>query len=172
MMNTIKKCPFYILLVGLLIVGVTGVANFALARGGHGPGAGMHLKMLWDLDLSTEQKTAIGQLLPAYREEREGLKEKMRAARERMHTLMTADALDEEGIRGAARDMAPIMEEMAVVRAHFMFDLKGILSPEQVQQLQERREGGMARRHKQHRFRQDMMDAWLQMPAGDATTTD
>ena len=134
----------------------------------------MHLKMLWDLDLSTEQKAAIGNLLPTYREEKEALREKRQAARETMRTLMTADALDENGVREASRAMAPIMEEMAVLRARFVFDLKDILSPEQVQRLQERREGAKDRRHKHRRYRQEMMDTWLQIPAdgsADAAAT-
>ena len=88
----------------------------------------MHLRMLWDLDLSTEQKAAIGRLLPAYREEKEVLREKRQAARETMHTLMTAETLDENAIREASRAMAPIMEDMAVLRARFVYDLKDILS--------------------------------------------
>ena len=64
--------------------------------------------------------------------------------------------------------MAPIMEEMAVLRARFVFDLKDILSPEQVQRLQARREGARDRRHKHRQYRQEMMDTWLQMPADDS----
>jgi Spy/CpxP family protein refolding chaperone len=166
MKNRIVKRSYQLLIVGLIVVGSLSVANFVMARGGHGEGGGMHLKKLWDLDLSTEQKAAIGRLLPAYREEKDALMEQRRAARETMRTLMTADTLDENGIREASRAMAPILEEMAVLRARFVFDLKDILSPEQVQQLQKRRGGGMDRRHNHRRFRQEMMDTWLQMPAG------
>jgi Spy/CpxP family protein refolding chaperone len=165
-MKQMKQPAYLFLMVGLIVIGIIGTAGLVMARGGHGgPGGGMHLKMLWDLDLSTEQKAAIGNLLPAYREEKEALREKRQAARDTMHTLMTADALDENGIREASRAMAPIMEEMAVLRARFVFDLKDILSPEQVQQLQKRREGNMGRRGKHRQFRQEMMDTWLQMPA-------
>lgn len=168
MQNQIIKRSYHFLIAGLMVVGSLSVTNFVMARGGHGEGGGMHLKMLWDLDLSTEQKAAIGHLLPAYREEKEALMEQRRAARETMRTLMRADTLDENGIREASRAMAPIMEEMAVLRAHFVFDLKEILSPEQVQQLQKRREDGLDRRHNHRQFRREMMDTWLQMPAGGA----
>ena len=164
----IKRQSYRLLLIALIVVVSVAVANFAFARGGHGGGGGPHLKMLWNLDLTTEQKAAIGQLLPAYREEREALREKKQAARENMRTLMTADALNEDGIRAASRAMAPIMEEMAVLRARFVFDLKDILSPEQVQRLQERRESARDRWHKHRQYRQEMMDTWLQMPAGDS----
>ena len=168
MKNQIINRSYQLLIVGLIVVGSQSVANFVMARGGHGEGGGMHLKMLWDLDLSTEQKAAIGRLLPAYREEKEALMEKRHVARETMRTLMTADTLDETGIREASRAMAPIMEEMAVLRARFVFDLKDILSPEQVQRLQARREGARDRRHKHRQYRQEMMDTWLQMPADDS----
>ncbi len=168
MKNSVKT-PIYCLLVSLVVLGSWGMANFAWARGGHGEGGGMPLKMLWNLDLSTEQKAAVHKLLPAYRTEKEALREKMHAARETMHAFMTADALDEDGIREASRNMAPIMEDMAVLRARFLFDLKDILSPEQVQKLRERHQGATHRREKNRRFRQEMMDTWLQMPAGDAS---
>ena len=151
------------LIVGMILIGSLSTAGVVMARGGHG--GGRPLKMLWELDLYQEQKTAIRELLPAYREEKDALREKMHAALETMHTLMTADALDEDGIRKAARAMAPLMEEKAVLRAHFLFDLKDVLTPEQVMQLQARREGAMERRHHNRRFHEDMMDTWLQMPA-------
>jgi Spy/CpxP family protein refolding chaperone len=166
MMNLMKRHSYRFLIVGLIVIGSLSAAGFVMARGAHGGGDGMPLRMLWNLDLSPEQKAAIGQMLPAYRAEKDALREKMHTARQTMHALMTADALDENGIREASRTMAPIMEEMAVLRARFVFDFKDILSPEQVAQLQARREGGMERRHKHRQFRQDMMDTWLQMPAG------
>ena len=169
MNNLIYRCSQQLLLIGLIVAGSLSVANFALARGGHGEGGGMHLRMLWDLDLSTEQKAAIGRLLPAYREEKEALREKRQAAREAMRSLMTAETLDENAIREASRAMAPIMEDMAVLRARFVYDLKDILSPEQVQRLQERREGARDRRSKHRQFRQEMTDTWLQMPAHSST---
>lgn len=167
-MKNLVKTSRYCLLIGLVLVGSWSLANFAWARGGHGGGGGMPLKMLWELDLSTEQKAAVANLLPAYREEKDALREKMHAARETMHALMTADALDEDGIREASRNMTPIMEDMAVLRARFLFDIKAILSPEQVQRLQERHQGAHHRREKHCRFRQEMMDTWLQMPADEA----
>jgi len=165
-MKDMMKRQFYrFLMVALIVIGSLSTAGLVMARGGHGGEGGMHLRMLWDLDLSAEQKAAIQELLPAYREEKDVLSEKMHTARETMHTLMTADVLDENGIREASRAMAPIMEEMAVLRARFVFDLKDILTAEQVAQVQARRQGAMDRRHKHRRFQQDMMDTWLQMPA-------
>jgi len=170
MMKRMKHPSALFLMVGLIVIGTLCTAGMVMARGGRGgPGGGMHLKMLWDLDLSTEQKAAIGRLLPAYREEKDALMEKRHAVRETMRTLMTADALDENGIRAASRAMSPIMEEMAVLRARFVFDLKDILSPEQVERLQARREGARDRRSKHRQFRQEMTDTWLQMPAHSST---
>jgi len=165
MMKRMKHPSILFLVGGLIVIGTLCTAGMVMARGGHGGGGDRQLRMLWNLDLSTEQKAAIGQLLPAYREEKDALRDKMHAARETMHTLMTAEALDENAVREASRAMAPIMEDMAVLRARFVFDLKDILSPEQVQQMQKRREGAMGRGHKHRQFHQEMMDTWLQMPA-------
>jgi hypothetical protein len=52
-----------------------------------------------------------------------------------------------------------------------VFDLKDILSPEQVEQLQKRRDGAMGRGHKHRQFHQEMMDTWLQMPADGSAET-
>jgi len=165
MMKRMKHPSILFLVGGLIVIGTLCTAGMVMARGGHGGGGDRQLRMLWNLDLSTEQKAAIGQLLPAYREEKDALRDKMHAARETMHTLMTAEALDENAVREASRAMAPIMEDMAVLRARFVFDLKDILSPEQVQQMQKRREDAMGRGHKHRQFHQEMMDTWLQMPA-------
>jgi len=169
MQNLMKRHSFGIFLIGLIFMGSLSSTSLVMARGGHGGEGGLPLKMLWELDLSAEQKTAIRELLPAYREEKDALREKMHAARETMHTLMTADVLDEGGIRETARSMAPLMEEMAVLRARFVFDLKDVLTPEQVAKLQARRAGAMERRHQHRRFHEDMMDSWLQMPADGPT---
>ena len=171
MMKRMKHASPLFLMVGLIVIGSLCTAGLVMARGGHGGGGDRQLKMLWNLDLSTEQKAAIGQLLPAYRGEKDALRDKMHAARETMRTLMTAEALDEDAVREASRAMAPIMEDMAVLRAHFVFDLKDILSPEQVQQMQKRREGAMGRGQKHRHFRQEMMDTWLQMPADGSAET-
>jgi Spy/CpxP family protein refolding chaperone len=174
MINLLKRHSCPLLIVGFILIGTLCATGWVMARSAHG-GDGMHLRMLWNLDLSAEQKAAIGQMLPIYRAEKDALREKMHTARETLHTLMTADALDESGIRETSRAMAPIMEEMAVLQARFMFDLRGILSPEQVAKLQARREDARERWHARRRFRQDMMDTWLQMPTdgspGAAETT-
>lgn len=164
MMNLSQHHSYRFLIAGLIFIGILGAAGLVMARGGYGGGHGMPLRMLWNLDLSAEQKAAIGRMLPAYRAEKDDLREKMHTARETLRTLMTADALDENGIREASRAMAPIMEEMAVLQARFVFDLKDILSPEQVAKLQARREGAPERRHQRRRFQQDMMDTWPHMP--------
>ena len=163
-----RKQVVRVLVISLLVIGILGSATIVLARNGQGRGDGMPLMGLWALDLSSEQKAAIGSMLPAYREEKQALRDQLHAARETMQTLMAADKMDEEGIREASRAMAPLMEEMAVLRARFVFDLKGILSPEQVEQLQEQRKHGRKQWQKKHQFHQEMMDAWLQMPANSA----
>lgn len=59
MMSLIKNVQFRFLMAGLVVLGTLGFAGIVTARGGYGDGGGLPLRMLWGLDLSAEQKTAI-----------------------------------------------------------------------------------------------------------------
>ncbi len=150
----------------IALVGAGGVYAFGHGGpGGRGGGFG-GLKMLMQLDLTDAQKSQIREVLPAFRAEKDRRQADRKAMRERIRTLMEAERFDENEVRLAFREMAPLMEDMAVSRLRFMHEVKAVLTPTQIAAVKERfmeREN----RHGEHRrIRESMMDTWLSMPAG------
>ncbi|MGD9098019.1 MAG: Spy/CpxP family protein refolding chaperone [Desulfobacterales bacterium] len=158
------------LLAGVLaliaLVGVGGVYAFGhRGPGGHGGGFG-GLKMLMQLDLTDAQKSQIREVLPAFRAEKDRRQADHDAMRERMKALMEAERFDEDEVRLAFREMAPLMEDMAVSRLRFMHAVKAVLTPAQIAAVKERFMDRDSRRGEHRRMRESMMDTWLSMPAG------
>jgi Spy/CpxP family protein refolding chaperone len=121
-------------------------------RGGHGHGHGGHggpggglgfLRMLprlaEKLDLSEAQQAEIesivDQSLPAIRE----LRVQMREARQEFRDSQEPGQFDEAAVRAFAESQAQLMTEMMVSTARLKADVFGVLTPEQVEQLEELR---------------------------------
>jgi protein CpxP len=152
-----------------VLVGAGGVYGWGHGGpGGHGGGFG-GLKMLMQLDLTDAQKAQVRELLPAFRAEKDRRQADRQAMRTRMKALVEAERFDENEVRLAFREMVPVMEDMAVTRVRFMHDVKAILTPAQIAQIEERMAGRENRRGEQRRLRESMMDTWLSMPAGSDT---
>lgn len=165
-----RKMTIVAIVAGALVLtaafGVQWVHAFGRGgNGGHGGGWG-RLEMLMQLDLTDTQKAQIREMLPAYRAEKEGLRDALHAKRQHMQTLMEADRLDEEAVRQTFREMAPLMEDMAVLGGRFRHDIKAVLTPEQVAAVLDRRLNREKRRGEHHRMRASMLDTWLNTPAG------
>lgn len=130
----------------------------ALAGGGHGPGhhprgmsgAGpgpgpddpeMHAEMMArHLDLTDEQQAQLEELLVARRDQREATRDQMRAAREALADQIHADVFDETAVRAAAAQVAVLEADQAVARAQMFQEIKQILTPEQLERMQQMRE--------------------------------
>ncbi len=134
--------------------------------GGHGGGFG-GLKMLMQLDLSDDQKARIRGMLPAYRAEKDRRQGDLESLRERMRDLMEAERFEEDTVRQTFREMAPLMEDLAVLKVRFMHDVKTVLTPEQIAQVKERHMDREDRRGEHRRIRESMLDTWLSAPAGN-----
>ena len=110
----------------------------------HGPsgvmGPGLAgLKTLIELNLSDSQKSVILSIIEKYEKDREKTVSSLREARKNLRTALQADEVNEERIRDAYRQAVPIREEMLVMRARMMAELKTVLTPEQRQLLEERK---------------------------------
>lgn len=70
-----------------------------------------------------------------YENERESLGE----ARESLIKVLKTEQFNEDEIRNALRRAAPIREELLVMRVKMMAELKTVLTPEQLQLLEERK---------------------------------
>ena len=82
-----------------------------------------------------------------YDSERGSLKESLREANKNIARVLESDQPDEAEIRNALRRVAPIKEELFVMRVKMMAELKKVLTPKQLQLL-ERRKGHRLGREK------------------------
>ena len=121
-----------------------------------GPGAAIGgLKAVLELKLSEDQQAQLMNIIGKYEEQREGLRSRMMEARKNVAAVLKAETFSEEDARKASREASEVRENLFVLRAKMMSEMKAVLTPEQLKQLQE----GKAQRHERmkHRF-----EAWAE----------
>jgi Spy/CpxP family protein refolding chaperone len=124
-----------------------------------GPGAAIGgLKAVLALKLSEDQQAQLMNIIGKYEEQREGLRSRMIEARKKLAAVLKAEAFSEEDARKTFREASEVRENLFVLRAKMMSEMKAVLTPEQLQQLQEEK----AQRHERmkHRF-----EAWTERNA-------
>jgi Spy/CpxP family protein refolding chaperone len=103
-----------------------------------GPGlAG--LKTLIELNLSDSQESVILGIIEKYERDRENTVNSLREARKNLRRALQAIEVNEEKVREAYRQTVPIREELLVMRARMMAELKTVLTAEQRQLLEDRK---------------------------------
>jgi protein CpxP len=121
-----------------------GVASTASAQdtpaghmGRHGSGPMMHLR---GLDLSEAQRDQVFKIFheqaPAFHEQMK----QVQAARDELTKLAAADRFDEARARQLADTQAKALSNLAVLRAQSMHRVREVLTPEQRQKLDQRRD--------------------------------
>ena len=105
-------------------------------------GPGMEFR---GLDLSDDQRAQLRKIREARQNEFKATGDKLRAAREGMRALLTADTLNESAIRSKAAEVAAAEAEVAILNARVRQESLQILTAEQQQKLKERRESRGAR---------------------------
>jgi Spy/CpxP family protein refolding chaperone len=101
------------------------------------------LKAFLELKLSDEQQGQVLNIINKYQDQREGLRSRTVNARRDVAAALRAGTFNEENARKAFREASAVTEDIFIMRARMMSELKAVLTPEQVQLLQERK----ARRH-------------------------
>jgi Spy/CpxP family protein refolding chaperone len=97
-------------------------------------GPGMYgLKTLIQLKLSDSQESKILSIIEKYENERMTLKNRLREAREKFTTLIQHETFNEDEVRSALQQSAPIKEDLVVLRLRMMTELRTVLTPEQWQ---------------------------------------
>ncbi|MDH3964502.1 MAG: Spy/CpxP family protein refolding chaperone [Deltaproteobacteria bacterium] len=118
-----------------------GAMNF----GGHSGFTGvmgsriLGLKTLIQLNLSDSQKSRILSIIEKYENDIESAKNNLREARHNIRAAMQAGEFNENAIRNAHRQAAPIKEELLVLGAKMKAEMKTVLTSEQLQLLEERK---------------------------------
>jgi Spy/CpxP family protein refolding chaperone len=97
------------------------------------------LKTLLALKLTDVQQERMSGIIASYQEQRKNLWTQMREARKNIREVMNATPFDEAKAREAYQSASVIREEMFISGAKMMAELKSVLTPEQLDQLKERR---------------------------------
>jgi protein CpxP len=154
----------------ILALSVT-MALAAQARpfgGGHkgqGPGGFHGMRVLMQLDLSSDQKRAVLDILKKYEQDQDKARESAQERRQQMAALMTADEFNEAAIRQTFQETSAAMEEAVVLRARMFAEIRSVLDADQLDQLadmEQNREERMAQRKKHRDFKRALPETWLQ----------
>lgn len=141
-----------IAVVGTTAIGASGEAQPPGPRGGlggparPGPGGpfggfGLNLR-----DLSEEQREQAQRVIESHAEEMERLGTELRTARFALEDTIAATPLDEAAILQRSADVGAAEGRLAVVRGRMQAEIFALLTPEQQQQVTERREQMRERR--------------------------
>ena len=131
--------------LALTIVFAGAFAVDAMHFGGHSGFKGvmgsriLGLKTLIQLNLSDSQKSRILSIIEKYETDIESAKNNLREARHNIRAALQAGEFNENEIRNAYRQAAPIKEELLVMGAKMKAEMKTVLTPEQLQVLEERK---------------------------------
>lgn len=107
-------------------------------RGGPGPGgmAGIAGPMLERLDLTTDQRDRVRQIMESHRDEQRTLGDRARQAHEALNDAITG-TFDESAIRARSADVAAVDADTAVAQARIYGEVFQILTPDQQQKLKQ-----------------------------------
>lgn len=122
------------------------------------------LRTLMQLDLTDTQKAEVSTIINKYREERKNMSLQLPEAKEQLGSAIHAENFSEENVRQAHRNVSSIMENLVVLRAKFMAELKPVLTSDQLKVLKEKRAEASEKMKERRQLKQTMMDAWLQPP--------
>jgi len=95
-------------------------------------------KIINELDLTTDQKKKVDDILTKNQDERKKLMDSLREAHKMLNTVVSAKEFDEAAFRQGFQQVSSIKENLAVLRAKMIPELKAVLSPEQVGYLKGR----------------------------------
>lgn len=114
------------------------------AHGAGGPpfprGHGLWAERLAELGVTEEQKARVREILRKHQPTAQPLIRQFVQERRALRDLIHASPVDEAAIRKQTATVADIGADLAVLRAQVAADLRGVLTPEQVEQLHELKE--------------------------------
>jgi protein CpxP len=122
---------------------------------------GHMVNMLLELNLTDAQKHDIAVILKEHRNSVSDVLVNMAAARKQLFELVSADAINEEAIRQAFRKAADYEEDLTVLRAKLMQEIKGVLTPEQKTTLHNMKAEMRSRMKDRIEQRKTLIDDWI-----------
>jgi len=97
-------------------------------------------KIINELDLTADQKKKVDDILTKHQDERKKLMDSLREAQEKLNTVVSVKEFDEAAFRQGFQQVSSIKENLAVLRAKMIPELKAVLSSEQIGYLRGRME--------------------------------
>jgi Spy/CpxP family protein refolding chaperone len=142
-MNVIKTMTVMVVVSMVFIFSAAFVAE-ARPFGPHvqkrGMGLGLAgLRAFHDLKLSDTQLESIINIIDKYQSQRDTFRNSMVEVRENLRAVLQAEQFNEEDARKAFREASAVREDMFVLRAKMMAELRSVLTPEQLELLKERK---------------------------------
>ncbi len=153
--------------VVILAVSVLFMCAIALTVQAGMPGMGHGIfpfKVLMELNLTEAQKGQIGEILKKYQVQQEDASKKMQEVRDTLEPVLTASAFNEANIRQACEQAAPTVQDIIVLKAKVMSEIRGVLTPDQIKILEETRAEMKEKMQKRKEFGKQFLSTWLQMP--------
>ena len=134
------------------------------------PGPGDHvwsgpqghmLKMLLELNLTDAQKHDIAVILKEHRSTASSTLASMITAKKDLFELIDADEMNEEAIRTAFQKAAEYEEELTVMRAKLIQEIRGVLTDEQKATLESMKAKMQAKMKERVEERRSLIDEWI-----------
>ena len=97
------------------------------------------LRAFLDLKLSDSQQESMTTIIDKYRNQKENLRNSMIEVRKNLMTAINDEPFHEMEARKAFRETSTIREDMFVLRAKMMVEMKEVLTSEQLELLKERK---------------------------------
>ncbi len=129
-------------IISTVVIGLAGAsaasAHFCKGPMKHGMGQGFPgLRMVMALDLSDIQRDEIRGIIKKYRTEGQQIRDQFALAREKIAAIIFADQLDEATVRNQFQEIAPLMEDLAVLGGRVIMEIKTVLTADQIDLLKE-----------------------------------
>jgi Spy/CpxP family protein refolding chaperone len=135
-----------IMLIGTAAVLMVGLIAFGAQAGPFGPGHGGRgmraitgLKTFLDLKLTDAQQAEMRSIIQKYEGQMEGLRGEMREAGKNVRAVLRAPVFDEQEGRKAFQAASAVREDLFILKAKMLAEMKGVLTPEQLALVKERR---------------------------------
>jgi protein CpxP len=107
-------------------------------RGGPGgPGGILGPMMIERLDLTTDQRDRVRQIVESHRAEQQALADRAMKAHQALQDVVTATTFDESAIRARSADVAAVDADVAVAQARVYGEVVQILTSEQQDKLKQ-----------------------------------
>ncbi len=155
-----------VLTFGIIVAMVCACAFTASAKGFRGGGPGMGFGgLIKSLDLTDAQKKGIAEVLVKYRDEIKTATDKLMTAHENLFVVILADVMIETDVRQTSQEIASIKEDMNVLKAQAVSEIRPLLTSEQIEQLKTKK-GGRQEKMKERRQKMGerfdkILEEWL-----------